>query len=128
VLLAPLGSVAEHNVRTTFATNLLASGGIEAVNPGPLDPADGGIATAVKESGATIAVLCGTDKRYGEQGAAAVAALREAGIEQVLLAGPEKTFAEVEGAERPDGFLTARIDAVAALTELLGAIETGSIK
>ncbi|MDH6281268.1 methylmalonyl-CoA mutase small subunit [Prescottella agglutinans] len=128
VLLAPLGSVAEHNVRTTFATNLLASGGIEAVNPGQLDPADGGIATAVKESGATIAVLCGTDKRYGEQGAAAVAALREAGIEQVLLAGPEKTFAEVEGAERPDGFLTARIDAVAALTELLGAIETGSIK
>ncbi|MFC9516921.1 methylmalonyl-CoA mutase small subunit [Nocardiaceae bacterium NPDC056970] len=128
VLLAPVGSVAEHNVRTTFATNLLASGGIEAVNPGPLDPADGGIATAVKESGATIAVLCGTDKRYGEQGAAAVAALREAGIEQVLLAGPEKVFADVEGAGRPDGFLTARIDAVAALTELLGAIETGSSK
>ncbi|WP_433612879.1 methylmalonyl-CoA mutase small subunit [Prescottella agglutinans] len=123
VLLAPLGSVAEHNVRTTFATNLLASGGVEAVNPGPLDPADGGIAAAVKESGATIAVLCGTDKRYGEQGAAAVAALRDAGVEQVLLAGPEKTFAEVEGAGRPDGFLTARIDAVAALTALLDAID-----
>jgi methylmalonyl-CoA mutase len=67
--------------------------------------------------------VCGTDKRYGEQGAAAVTALREAGIEQVLLAGPEKIFADVEdGAARPDGFLTARIDAVAALTELLGAI------
>ncbi len=104
MLLAPLGSVAEHNVRTTFAANLLASGGIEAVNPGPLDPADGGIATAVKESGTKIAVLCGTDKRYGEQGAAAVTALREAGIEQVLLAGPEKIFADVEdGAARPDG-------------------------
>ncbi len=92
VLLAPLGSVAEHNVRTTFAANLLASGGIEAVNPGPLDPADGGIATAVKESGTKIAVLCGTDKRYGEQGAAAVTALREAGIEQVLLAGPRRSL------------------------------------
>ncbi len=34
-LLAPLGSVAEHNVRTTFASNLLASGGIDAVNPRP---------------------------------------------------------------------------------------------
>lgn len=123
VFLAPLGPVAEHNVRSTFATNLLASGGIEAVNPGPLDPTDGSIAPAVKESGAKIAVLCGTDKRYGEQGAAAVAALREAGIEQVLLAGPEKIFAEVEGAERPDGFLTARIDAVAALTALLDAID-----
>lgn len=122
VFLAPLGPVAEHNVRSTFATNLLASGGIEAVNPGPLDPSDGSIAAAAAESGAEIAVLCGTDKRYGEQGAAAVAALRDAGIERVLLAGPEKVFADVDGAGRPDGFLTARIDAVAALTELLDAI------
>ncbi|QBJ98908.1 methylmalonyl-CoA mutase small subunit [Rhodococcus sp. ABRD24] len=123
VFLAPLGPVAEHNGRSTFAANLLASGGIEALNPGPLDAGNGSIAAAVKESGARIAVLCGTDKRYAEQGAAAVAALREAGIEQVLLAGPEKIFAGVEGAERPDGFLTARIDAVAALTALLDAID-----
>src|SRR5947209_621096 len=33
VLLLPLGPLAEHNVRTTFASNLLASGGIEAINP-----------------------------------------------------------------------------------------------
>lgn len=122
VFLAPLGPVSEHNGRSTFASNLLASGGIEAINPGPLDAGDGSIAPAVKESGARIAVLCGTDKRYAEQGAAAVAALREAGIEQVLLAGPEKIFADVEGAQRPDGFLTARIDAVTALSGLLGAI------
>ncbi|WP_137725869.1 methylmalonyl-CoA mutase small subunit [Prescottella subtropica] len=128
VLLAPLGSVAEHNVRTTFASNLLASGGIEAVNPGQLDPTDGSVAAAVKESGASIAVLCGTDKRYGEQGAAAVAALRDAGVEQVLLAGPEKIFAEAPDAQRPDAFLTARIDAVAAMTALFDAIETGSTK
>ncbi|RVW03338.1 methylmalonyl-CoA mutase small subunit [Rhodococcus spongiicola] len=131
VLLAPLGPVAEHNVRSTFAANLLASGGIEAVNPGPLDPTDGSIAKAVEESGARIAVLCGTDKRYGEQGAVAVAALRTAGIERVLLAGPEKTFKDAEGGPadgRPDTFLTARIDAVAALTELFDAIEAGSIK
>ncbi|WP_026003500.1 methylmalonyl-CoA mutase family protein, partial [Rhodococcus sp. R1101] len=37
VLLAPLGPIAEHNVRATFAANLLAAGGVEAVNPGPLD-------------------------------------------------------------------------------------------
>ncbi|PTR27611.1 heterodimeric methylmalonyl-CoA mutase small subunit [Rhodococcus sp. OK519] len=123
VFLAPLGPVSEHNGRSTFAANLLASGGIEALNPGPLDATDGSIAPAAKESGARIAVLCGTDKRYAEQGAAAVTALREAGIEQVLLAGPEKIFADVEGAGRPDGFLTARIDAVAALTALLDAID-----
>ncbi|WP_305095017.1 methylmalonyl-CoA mutase small subunit [Prescottella sp. R16] len=128
VLLAPLGSVAEHNVRTTFAANLLASGGIEAVNPGPLDPADGSLAAAVQDAGVSIAVLCGTDKRYGDQGGAAVAALRDAGIGQVLLAGPEKIFAEAPDAQRPDAFLTARIDAVAALTALFDAIETGSTK
>ena len=37
-LLLPLGPLAEHNIRTTFASNLLASGGIEAVNPGPSTP------------------------------------------------------------------------------------------
>ena len=47
VLLLPLGPLAEHNVRTTFAANLLASGGIEAVNPGPVDPSDDALAAAV---------------------------------------------------------------------------------
>ena len=116
-LLVPLGPVAEHNVRTIFAANLLASGGIEAVQRGPLAP--GGIAAAAKESGAPIAVLCGSDARYGEQAGAAVAELRGAGIETVLLAGPEKAVADVAGEQRPDGFLTARIDAVATLSALL---------
>ncbi|MGC0364071.1 methylmalonyl-CoA mutase [Rhodococcus sp. 27YEA15] len=127
-LLAPLGSVAEHNVRTTFASNLLASGGVDAVNPGPLEVGTEAISAAVKASGATVAVLCGTDKRYGESAAAAVAELRAAGITKVLLAGPEKAVGDAGGDARPDGFLTARIDAVSALTELLDFIETGSPK
>ncbi len=40
VLLLPLGPVAEHNIRATFAANLLESGGIEAVNPGTVTAAD----------------------------------------------------------------------------------------
>src|SRR6185312_8763125 len=39
VLLLPLGPLAEHNIRATFAVNLLASGGIDAVNPGTVDAA-----------------------------------------------------------------------------------------
>ena len=38
-LLLPLGPLAEHNIRTTFAANLLASGGVETVNPGTVDAA-----------------------------------------------------------------------------------------
>ncbi|MFI6865920.1 methylmalonyl-CoA mutase family protein [Nocardia sp. NPDC050406] len=116
-LLVPLGPVAENNVRVTFAANLLASGGIETENPGTLDLA--GIATAVRESGATVAVLCGSDNRYGAEAGPAVQALREAGIGTVLLAGPEKAVADTTGAQRPDGFVTARMDAVAALSGLL---------
>src|SRR5262245_45539672 len=95
VLLLPLGPLAEHNVRTTFATNLLASGGIEAVT----DDAD-----------ATIAVICGTDARYATEASATVDAARKAGVSHVLLAGSEKAVAEVDS--RPDGYLTAKIDAV----------------
>ncbi|MFN8225888.1 MAG: methylmalonyl-CoA mutase small subunit [Mycobacterium sp.] len=116
VLLLPLGPLAEHNVRTTFATNLLASGGIEAVNPGPLDA--GGVPAAVATAdGAAIAVVCGTDSRYGAEASDVVAAARDAGVEQVYLAGPERAVAEA--ANKPDGYLTAKIDAVEALSTLL---------
>ncbi|AHH18889.1 methylmalonyl-CoA mutase small subunit [Nocardia nova SH22a] len=116
-LLVPLGPVAEHNVRVTFTANVLASGGIETVNPGALELA--GIGAAASESAATLAVLCGADSRYGAEAAGAVRQLRDAGVTTVLLAGPEKAVAEVTGAERPDGFLTARMDAVATLSGLL---------
>lgn len=103
VLLLPLGPLAEHNVRTTFATNLLASGGIEAVTEADPTP--------------PIAVICGTDARYAEEASAAVESARAAGVSRVLLAGPEKAVAEAES--KPDGYLTAKIDAVATLSDLL---------
>ncbi|MEU6191829.1 methylmalonyl-CoA mutase family protein [Nocardia sp. NPDC047038] len=116
-LLVPLGSVAEHNVRVTFIANLLASGGIESINPGPL--AVDGIAAAAAEAGAPIAVLCGSDTRYGSEAGEAVRQLRAAGVPTVLLAGAAKAVADLDDAQRPDGFLAARIDAVAALSGLL---------
>ncbi len=105
VLLVPLGPLAEHNIRTTFATNLLASGGIEAVSE-----ADG--AGSLK-----VAVICGTDARYATDASSAVDAARKAGVSHVLLAGPEKAVAEADS--KPDGYLTAKIDAVKALSDLL---------
>jgi methylmalonyl-CoA mutase len=105
VLLLPLGPLAEHNVRTTFATNLLASGGIEAVTE-DLETTD-----------AKVAVICGTDARYATEASAAVDAARKAGVSHVLLAGPEKAVAEADS--KPDDYLTAKIDAVKALSDLL---------
>lgn len=116
VLLLPLGPLAEHNIRATFAANLLASGGIEAVNPGTVDAT--GVAKAVADAGSPgAAVICGTDKRYGEGAAAIVEAARAAGVARVYLAGPEKALGDAE--HRPDEFLTAKINAVEALSNLL---------
>lgn len=119
VLLLPLGPLAENNIRATFASNLLASGGIEAVNPGTVDAA--GVAAAVADFGAAqtpvVAILCGTDKRYQDEASAAVQAARAAGVERVYLAGPEKAVADAE--HQPDQFLTAKINAVEALSDLL---------
>lgn len=120
VLLLPLGPLAEHNVRTTFASNLLASGGIESINPGPLDA--GSVGSAVAESGASLAVVCGTDARYGSEAAAVVDAARSAGIAQVYLAGPEKAMGDAAATSRPDGYLTMKINAVESLSAMLNAL------
>jgi methylmalonyl-CoA mutase len=116
VLLLPLGPLAEHNIRTTFATNLLASGGIEAVNPGTVVAA--AVADAVDAVGeVSVAVICGTDARYGDEAAGIVEAARAAGISRVLLAGPAKAVADAD--PKPDDHLTAKIDAVSVLSDLL---------
>jgi len=120
VLLLPLGPLAEHNVRATFAANLLASGGIETVNPGTVDAT--GVTDAVRTAGAPVALVCGTDARYGSDAAGVVAAARAAGVGQVLLAGPEKAVADVPAESRSDGYLTAKIDAVEALSSLLARL------
>jgi len=117
VLLLPLGPLAEHNIRATFAANLLASGGIEAVNPGAVQAS--GVADAVRAAGAAVAVICGTDARYRTDAATIVEAARAAGIEQIYLAGPEEAVADAPAEARPDGYLTAKIDAVEALSTLL---------
>jgi len=115
-LLLPLGPLAEHNIRATFASNLLASGGIEAINPGPVDAA--GVAAAVAEAGPpSVAVICGTDKRYADEAADVAEAARNADVSRVYLAGPERALGEAQ--HRPDEYLTAKINAVEALSNLL---------
>lgn len=115
--LIPLGPLAKHNVRTGFATNLLASGGIEAINPGQLVPGTEEFTAAAKD--AKIVVICGADGEYTESGCAAVKALREAGAEVILAAGQAKTF---DCADTPDDYLNMTIDAAATLADLLDTL------
>ena len=116
-VLLPVGPLAEHNIRTTFASNLLASGGIEAVNPGTVDAA--GVAAAA--AGQVAAVVCGTDARYAEEAGDVIKAARAAGVAHVYLAGPEKSLGDAgaDASARADEYLTMKIDAVEALSTLL---------
>ena len=110
-VLIPLGPLAKHNIRTGFATNLLASGGIEALNPGQVTPGTEEFTAAAKS--AAIAVICGTDQEYDATGKDAYEALRAAGVDTILLAGSSGHEFE------PDGYLNMKIDAAATLAELL---------
>lgn len=119
--LVALGPLAEHNVRTSFASNLLASGGIDSESTGEVTAET--IAPALEALGhgySTVALICGTDARYGREAAGAAEALRSAGVAKVLLAGPERAWPQ--DAPPPDGFVTKNIDAVATLDGLLDAL------
>lgn len=121
VLLLPLGPLAENNVRTSFVVNLLAAGGIEAVNPGTVEP--GSVGDAVRDCGAAVVVICGSDARYGTAAAEIVDAARAAGVRQVYLAGSQAAIESAPEGSRPDDYLNAKIDVVKALSVLLDGLD-----
>lgn len=84
VFLATMGTIAQHTARATFATNLLAAGGVRTVAAGATDDVAGVLA---RYDGQPVVLLAGTDAAYAEWGADLVAALREAGAQRVVLAG-----------------------------------------
>lgn len=84
VFLATLGPIAQHTARATFASNLFAAGGIAVTVAGPTSGVEELVAAL---DGETVACLAGTDAAYEEWGAAAVEALRAAGVRHVILAG-----------------------------------------
>ncbi|MGY0537789.1 methylmalonyl-CoA mutase family protein [Nocardioides sp. YJ-D4] len=111
VFLATLGTVAQHTARATFATNLLAAGGIGVEVAGATSDAED-LAGKYRAAGAPpVVCLAGSDKTYAEWGAAAIAALREAGATHVIIAGkPDAVDAEVDDAA------SMGVDALAFLT------------
>ncbi len=114
IFLAGLGPLAEHSPRLTFAQNFFAAGGIEAV---PAVGAPEEIAAAFKASGCTLACICGSDKRYADEAAAAATSLTQAGAGRIYLAGRggelEQTLRNAGIAE----FIHVGVDLVASLEQ-----------
>jgi methylmalonyl-CoA mutase len=121
VFLASLGPRAEFDARARWTRNLFAAGGVAALGDEGFDSPKA-VARAFRASGATVACLCGSDRGYGELGAAVAKALRAAGAVRLYAAGRP---GELEGAG-VDEFLHDGIDVVAALERLHKALKVGA--
>lgn len=86
VFLATWGPLARHSARAMFTANLLAAGGLQAVDPGGATQVDALVA-AFQNSGGRACVICGADADYPDVVPELAAALRDAGADAVWLAG-----------------------------------------
>ncbi len=84
VFLATMGSVAAHTARATFASNLLAAGGVGVDEAGATSGTEDVLAAY---NGQAVVCLAGPDAAYAEWGPDVVSALREAGATWVVVAG-----------------------------------------
>lgn len=87
VFLATMGPISAHTARATFATNLLAAGGIGVGAAGATTSVDD-VVEKYREAGAPpVVCLAGTDAVYAQWGADLVTALRSNGASHVVVAG-----------------------------------------
>jgi methylmalonyl-CoA mutase len=122
VFLVTLGPVPDHSARAGWIQNMLASGGIPSINPGPLTT----VAEAVegfKASGAKVAAIASSDDWYAEHAAAAAEALKMAGAKLVLLAGRPGDQREVWTSAGVDRFAFVGVNVLDVLGEIHRALE-----
>lgn len=116
IFLATLGAVAQHTARATFASNLLAAGGVDTVVAGATTGVDDLLAAYREHRTPSVVCLAGSDGAYADWGADAAKALRRAGATYVVLAGkPGETTVP---ATVVDDSCATGVDALAFLTRI----------
>jgi methylmalonyl-CoA mutase len=125
VYLAGVGSIAEQVARKNYARNFFEAGGFEVfAKEAKFDIAEAVSGFAV--SGAKIAVICSTDKRYATAVAELAPKLKDAGARTVVLAGHPGTSDAAYRAAGVDRFIYMRCDVLDALWSLLHAEDAQS--
>jgi len=120
VFLANMGTPAECIARATYALNFFEAGGFGVLNnDGFKDPE--AAAAAFRESGAKVAVICSTDKKYQTAVEATAPRLKAAGARTVILAGNPGANEAKYRASGVDRFIFVRCDVLGTLHELLQA-------
>ena len=87
VFLANMGPVAHHTARATYAKNFFEAGGFEVATNDGFQQDVAAAAAAFRESGASIGVICSSDKLYPVLVPKVAGELRAAGARSVVLAG-----------------------------------------
>ncbi len=120
VFLANMGSAAHHTARATYAKNFFEAGGFEVIsNNGFREVSDA--AKAFTQSGATIAVICSSDKLYPEIVPQLAPALKSAGARTVVLAGNPAANESAWRDAGVDRFIFIKCDVLGILREMLRA-------
>jgi methylmalonyl-CoA mutase len=118
VFLANLGPVAHHTARAIHAKNFFEAGGFEVIGSNGFRDADVA-ARAFADSGATVAVLCSSDKLYPELVPQVAPKLKAAGARSVVLAGNPGGNEAAWRAAGVDRFIFVKCDVLATLREML---------
>jgi methylmalonyl-CoA mutase len=118
VFLANLGPVAHHTARATYAKNFFEAGGFEVIGNNGFKDADSA-AKAFAESGATVAVICSSDKIYPDLVPQIAPKLKVAGARAVVLAGNPGANETTWRAAGVDRFIFIKCDVLATLREIL---------
>jgi methylmalonyl-CoA mutase len=118
VFLANMGPVAHHTARSTYAKNFFEAGGFEVIGNDGFKEADAA-ARAFADSGATVAVLCSSDKLYPEMVPQVAPKLKAAGARSVVLAGNPGVNETAWRTAGVDRFIFIKCDVLATLRDLL---------
>jgi methylmalonyl-CoA mutase len=118
VFLANMGPVAHHAARSIYAKNFFEAGGFEVMTNNGFRDADAA-AKAFADSGATVAVICSSDKLYPEVVPQVAPKLRAAGARSVVLASNPGANEAAWRAAGVDRFIFIKCDVLATLREML---------
>ncbi len=122
VALINIGSPTDFTARATFAKNFFGAGGIKAIVGSGID-GPSSAAAQYADSGAKLAIICGSDDQYMNSADIIADALKEQGCLRVFLAGSAKT---VPGLTNIDAYVSFGCDAVTILQSAYSVLDQGT--
>lgn len=122
VFFANLGALAQFGPRAQFARNLLAAGGVASHGEETPYKSRDEMVEALRDSKARVAVICGADAAYAEQGENAAQRLKAGGAEWVIVAGKPGDLEASLRAAGVDQFIFTGQDALKELETLHAAL------